>query len=273
MPSGKSSQESLWQEASQQSVAQEAPPASIADDPNAPHPEIIVPPPAGKHHRGLVTGVLNLLVLVVSVILIVWISLDTFKKIDFLDSHPYMTFQLWVCVFFITDFFVGLYYADDRWRFFRHRFIFLLLSIPYLNIINQLDITLSPDAIYFIRFIPLARGALALAIVIGYLSSNAVTSLFMSYLVIMLLVAYFCSLIFFQREHGVNPQVNTYWTALWWSAMNMSTVGCNVEPVTVAGKIVAVILPVSGMIIFPLFTVYLTNYVTDLVQKGHNRRH
>ncbi len=145
MPSGKSSQESLWQEASQQSVAQEAPPASIADDPNAPHPEIIVPPPAGKNHRGLVTGVLNLLVLVASVILIVWISLDTFKKIDFLNSHPYMTFQLWVCVFFVTDFFVGLYYADDRWRFFRHRFVFLLLSIPYLNIINQLDITLSPD--------------------------------------------------------------------------------------------------------------------------------
>ena len=39
-----------------------------------------------------------------------------------------------------------------------------------------------------------------MSIVIGYLSSNAVTSLFMSYLVILLMITYFCSLIFFR--HG-----------------------------------------------------------------------
>ena len=43
--------------------------------------------------------------------------------------------------------------------------------------------------------------------------------------------------------------------------MNMSTVGCDISPVTVPGKIVAVVLPIMGMVIFPLFTVYLTNYV------------
>ena len=89
----------------------------------------------------------------------------------------------------------------------------------------------------------------------------------MSYLAIMLLVVYFCSLIFFQREHSVNPQVGTYWDALWWAAMNMSTVGCYINPMTMAGKIVAVVLPVSGMIIFPLFTVYLTNYVSRNTKK------
>lgn len=229
--------------------------------------------PAAKpdRTRQFVTGTMNFVVLVVSLLLIIWISIDTFKQINFLENHSYMQFQFWVCMFFILDFFVGLYYAADRWRFFRHRIWFLLLSVPYLNIINLMQIDLGPDALYFIRFIPLARGALALSIVMGYVSSNAVTSLFMSYLVIMLMVAYFCSLIFFQREHGVNPEVGTYWTALWWAAMNMSTVGCNVMPVTVAGKIVAVVLPISGMIIFPLFTVYLTNYVTDAVQKNRNR--
>lgn len=218
------------------------------------------------------TGTMNLIVLVLSVLLIVWISVDTFKKIDFLSNHSYMKFQFWVCMFFILDFFVGLFYANDKGKYFRHRIVFLLLSIPYLNIVNQMNIHLSPDALYFVRFIPLARGALALSIVIGYLSSNAVNSLFMSYLVIMILVGYFCSLIFFQREHGVNPEVNSYWTALWWSAMNMSTVGCSIQPVSVAGKIVAVILPVSGMIIFPLFTVYLTNYVTNAIQKNRDHK-
>lgn len=211
---------------------------------------------------------MNVIVLILSVMLIVWISIDTFERVNFLNNHSYMSFQFWVCVVFIIDFFVEMHYSDDKWRFFRHRLLFLLLSIPYLNIINQMDIHLSHDALYFVRFIPLARGALALSIVISYLSSNAVTSLFMSYLVIMILVAYFCSLIFYQREAGVNPQVNSYWTALWWSAMNLSTVGCDISPVTVSGKIVAVILPITGMVIFPLFTVYLTDYVTRQLKKG-----
>lgn len=225
--------------------------------------------PEPKSERYIMT-IMNLVVLVLSAALISWISYDTFKRIDFLSNHAYMTFQYWVCMVFILDFFLGLYYADKKWSYFKRRFWFLLLSIPVLNIVNYLNITLSPDMLYFARFIPLARGALALAIVVGYVSSNAVSSLFASYITIMLFIAYFCSLIFYQREAGVNPDVNSYWTALWWTMMNLSTVGCAISPVTVAGKIVAVILPISGMIIFPLFTVYLTDYVSRSFKKNES---
>lgn len=231
------------------------------------------PPGSGKRHwhfRHDIVSVMNFIVLILSVLLIVWISIDTFENIEFLQSKSYMTFQLWVCGFFILDFFVELWFSQDKWSLFKRRIIFLLLSIPYLNIINYLEIPLSHDAIYFVRFIPLARGALAMSIVIGYLSSDAVTSLFMSYITIMLMITYFCSLIFFQREYGVNPDIQNYWNALWWTAMNLTTVGCYINPMTLAGKIIAVILPVCGMIMFPLFTVYLTNYVTQSMKKSQH---
>lgn len=215
----------------------------------------------------IVANTMHFIVLVLSVLLIVYISIDTFKKIQFLDNANYMTFQLWVCIVFMLDFFIEWFFAINKKAYFWHRLPFLLLSVPYLNIIASLDLHLSHDALYFVRFIPLARGALALSIVMSYISKNAITNFFMSYLTIMLMTVYFCSLIFYQREMGVNPQVDSYWTALWWSAMNMSTVGCYINPMTVAGKIVAVILPVSGMIIFPLFTVYLTDYVTRMMKK------
>lgn len=222
-----------------------------------------------KKHKGkkTVLTILNLIVLILSAMLIVFMSLETFKNVDFLENHNYMSFQLWVCIVFIIDFFAGLFYADHKWKYFKRHLIFLLLSIPYLNIISLLDINLSYDTMYFIRFIPLARGALAMGIVMGYLSSNAISSLLMSYIVIMVLMAYFCSLIFYQRESGVNPQVDSYWTALWWSCMNMSTVGCYINPVTASGKIVAVVLPIAGMVIFPLFTVYLTDFVSRKLNK------
>lgn len=223
--------------------------------------------PEPKSERIIMTF-MNIVVLLLSAALIAWISYDTFKRINFLENHAYMTFQYWVCMVFILDFFLGLYYADRKWSYVKRRFWFLILSIPVLNLVNYLDIHLSADALFFVRFIPLARGALALAIVVSYVSSNAVSSLFASYITIMLFIAYFCSLIFYQREAGVNPDVNSYWTALWWTMMNLSTVGCDISPVTVAGKIVAVVLPISGMIIFPLFTVYLTDYVTRSFKKN-----
>lgn len=208
-----------------------------------------------------VEWIMHTIVLILSILLIVYISYDTFRSENFLANHAYMTFQFWVCVVFVADFFIELIFARHRWQYVRHRFLFLFISIPYLNIVSALDIHLSPEALYFVRFIPLARGALALSIVFGYFSKNAITSFFMSYIVIMVMIVYFCSLIFYQCEQGVNPQVDTYWTALWWAAMNMSTVGCYINPMTIEGRIVAVILPISGMIIFPLFTVYLTDYV------------
>lgn len=228
----------------------------------------VAPQPPIKHKgEKAVLTIMNLIVLILSVLLIVFMSIETFNNVDFLQNHDYMRFQFWVCIVFIIDFFVGLFYAENRWKYFRSHLIFLLLSIPYLNIISLLDIHLSYDAMYFIRFVPLARGALAMGIVMGYLSSNAISSMFVSYIVIMVLVTYFCSLIFYQRESGVNPQVDSYWTALWWSCMNMSTVGCYINPVTVSGKIVAVVLPISGMVIFPLFTVYLTDFVARNINK------
>ncbi|MDE6334073.1 MAG: two pore domain potassium channel family protein, partial [Muribaculaceae bacterium] len=210
--------------------------------------------PSWRHSRtaSIVLWTIHTIVLILSVLLIVYISYDTFTSRDFLANQNYMTFQLWVCMVFILSFFVELIFSDNKWRYVGHRFLFLLISVPYLNIVTHYNIPFSPEAMYFVRFIPLARGALALSIVFGYFSKNAITSLFMSYIIIMLMIVYFCSLIFFQFEQAVNPQVDTYWTSLWWAAMNMSTVGCYINPVTDTGRILAVVLPISGMIIFPL---------------------
>lgn len=227
----------------------------------------------GKHPRGFViVRLCNLAVVILSVILIVWISRDTFNGINILTSDTYMHFQLWVCVFFILDFFVSLAYAGNRRHYFWSHLLFLLLSIPYVNIVWWLGLDLSHNAMFLIRFVPLARGALAIAIVFGYLSSNAISSLLISYISIVVLAGYFGSLIFYQWEHTVNPLVKTYWDALWWSCMNIVTVGCNIEPVTGVGKIVAVILPVLGMVVFPLFTVYITNFVQQMVENSRNRQ-
>ena len=46
--------------------------------------------------------------------------------------------------------------------------------------------------------------------------------------------------------------------------MNMTTVGAAIFPVTTVGKVLSVLLPASGMLMLPLFTIY----ISDLFRKA-----
>ncbi len=213
--------------------------------------------------RHIVLDVMHWMVLVLSVLLIMFISIDTFKHEQFLMSHHYMVFQFWVCILFIVDFFVELALSPvgSRWEYVRHRWLFLLLSIPVINIIHACDIVLTDEVMFFIRLLPLARGVLALVIVLDYLCSYRITGIFTSYVSVMLLVGYFGCLIFFECEEPVNPAVSDYWDAFWWGTTQMTTLGSSIYPVTVIGRVISAVLSIMGLLMFPLFTVYLTNVI------------
>lgn len=218
--------------------------------------------------RCVILAALRWIILILSIALIVFISIDIYNKVDFIHNAFYMKFQYWVCMVFIADFFIELILTPrgSRISYLRRRWIYLFLSIPYLTIINRYGIHVNPDVLYCIRFVPLARGALALAIIYNYLSRNQIKSILAIYITILLIIVYFASLIFFEREQPVNAMVSSYWESLWWSGMQVTTLGCDIYPVTVVGKILSVLLSVMGMIMFPLFTVYLT----DMIIRRHN---
>ena len=180
-----------------------------------------------RNYESRIYGILHILILLLSVFLIITISIDTFRNISFLNQGNYMEIQLWICSFFMFDF------------------------------------NFSSETYYFLRFIPLVRSGYALAIVVGWLSYNKISSLFISYVTMLMATVYFSSLIFFVLEHAVNPMVTRYTDALWWAFMDVTTVGSNIYAVTATGKILSVVLAALGMMMFPIFTVY----VTSLLQK------
>lgn len=219
-------------------------------------------PTSGTPHRHhYLLDILHWLIIVLSVLLIVFISVDTFKGINFLENRLYMHFQFWVCIIFMADYFIELPLATDRWRYLRTRFIFFFLSIPFLNLIDLFHINLTSEQLFFVRFIPLARGVLAMTIVVGAFSRNKLTSFLSSYIVILASFIYLGSLIFFYCEQGANAMVTDFGTALWWACMNATTLGCDIYPVTIPGKILGCILSVGGIVMFPLFTVYITSLI------------
>jgi hypothetical protein len=164
--------------------------------------------------------------------------------------------------------------SERKRRFLWRNFIFLLVSIPFLNIAKYSPATIPDDIYYLIRLMPLVRGGYGLAIMVGWFTRNRITNLMVSYVVSLLALIYFSTLIFFQLERGVNPDVTNYTTAIWWAFMNVTTVGANVFAVTSLGKILTVVLASAGMMVFPIFTVFITNKFQShfMAQTQHHER-
>lgn len=214
----------------------------------------------------VVTTVLNIAVLVSSLLLIASLSYDILTTNVYSPTSPVtLTVQLWVCVIFLVDFVVRVSLSANRGGYVRRNFLQLLFSVPYLNIVLFLSLNLPTEVHYVLGFVPLLRGGYGLVMLARWFTKYTTTSLMVSYLTILIVVTYFTSLIFFVVEQGVNPLVHRYWDALWWACMDMTTVGSNIIAVTPLGKVLSVVLAASGMMMLPIFTVY----ITDKVQRIH----
>ena len=66
----------------------------------------------------------------------------------------------------------------------------------------------------------------------------------------------------------MNALVTNYTDALWWAFMDATTVGSNIVAITAVGRVLSVVLAALGMMMFPIFTVYITNKITA----NHSRR-
>lgn len=202
--------------------------------------------------------ILNILVLAASLAIIFILSIELLSVQTLLSERFILHFQLIICTIFLADFFVRWYYRGGKLSFLGQNLIFLLVSIPYLNIIYSFTPTVSHSAWIALRLIPLARGIYGVTLIVAWMTRSRITNLLITYITILLLSIYFCSILFFFMEHSTNPLVKNYWDAFDWALMNVTTVGSNIFGVTRIGQSLAVILAALGMIFFPIFTAYVT---------------
>lgn len=217
-------------------------------------------------HR-ILPDFINILTLVLSLGLIIYISYDSFKGIDFTQDVPYMKYQLVVCCIFMAEYFYRIIIARHKIRFMFFAFPFLLISIPYFNIIQHYNIMLDQTLLYYLSFIPILRGLVALVFVVNFVTENISTTVFVSYALVLLPVVYMSALIFLQAEQPINPDVKNFWYALWWACMTFTTIGCYINPMTATGMVLGVVLSLLGIIMLPLFTVYFGQVVQTYSKK------
>ena len=181
---------------------------------------------------------LHLSAFMLSLLLVISISIDTFKGIPFYDDTSYLDLQFWIC---------------------------MLLIIPYLTIFNWCGVVLSSEMEFLFRFIPLIRGYISFTVIAYALMRDLTAGLLITYIVVLFSFIYYCSLIFYVLEVDTNPMVHNFWDSLWYSCMTATTAGCSIQAITPVGKVISVLLALAGMMLLPVFTVYLTN----IIRTGH----
>ena len=217
---------------------------------------------SGRIHNRIIL-VLHMIVLAAAIALIGLITYDTVCNISFLADPFYLECQFWICLLFIADIVIEWILSPHKWHYICTNILFLIVSIPYLNIIEHFNIQLSHEVLYLLRFVPMLRAGYVLMIVLKALSTDKISSMFTAYITLLVATIYFGSLMFFVEEHFVNPGVGTYWSALWWAFMDMTTAGSSINPITSTGKVIGGILSAEGLILFPVFTVYITHAITQ----------
>ena len=210
---------------------------------------------------------LDALAIFASLLLLLSLSLDIVHRKSYTLSPMVEELQLVVCMNFIIDYIVQTMMSRNPKRYFWRNIVLLLVSLPYLNLMEWGGADLPKGVYIFLKCLPMVRGAVGIYMLIKYITPSRVSAIMWSYIVLIVLVTYISSLVFYAYEEVVNHAVEGFGTALWGAGLNVTTVGAPLFAVTPIGKILTVLLPGLGMVLFPLLTVYVTHLVQRSVQK------
>lgn len=219
-------------------------------------------PRSGAQDEGFRNG-LEVLAVIAGIVLLVALSWEIIGGGDTRFSAFYLNVQLAVCIVFLLDFFVLWGAAERKARYLGRNLLFLLISIPWLNILGWCGVSVTRDWGVIVGLLPMLRAFLAMVIIVRWLTSdNKMRRMLVAYVFTVVVFTYISGLVFFEYESGVNPKLHGFGNALWWAWMNVTTVGAEIFPVTAIGKVFCIMLPSLGMMFFPIFTTYVLQEYT-----------
>lgn len=214
-------------------------------------------------------SVMETLAVLAGIVLLVALSLEIIGGKNLHFSTFYLNVQLAVCIVFLLDFFVLWSAAERKGRYFWRNLLFLLISIPWLNLLGWCGVTVTRDWGVLVGLLPVLRAFLAMVIIVRWLiKGNKMRRMLAAYVFTVVVFTYISGLVFYEYEAAVNPKLHGFGNALWWAWMNVTTVGAEIFPVTAVGKVFCILLPSLGMMFFPIFTTYVLQEYTHKKETG-----
>ena len=151
---------------------------------------------------------------------------------------------------FATDYVVRLALAPNRRQwFFKHLLDVAIVLLPLLRPLRLLRIVI------LIAALQKALGSAIRGRVVVYTVSGAVLLVFVASLAVL-----------DAERHAPDSDIQTYGQALWWSMTTITTVGYgDLYPISVQGRIIAVLLMIGGISLVGFITATLASWIVQRV--------
>ena len=202
---------------------------------------------------------LELLVLVLSIFslgalatdLLIPLAADTKALLQRVDDF--------ICAVFLVDFVIHLAIAPSKVNFMRTGWIDLLSSIPQVGWLRWGRV---------FRVFRIVRALRSVSAVYDHFSAERTRGTFAMVGLMTIVAVLFATIAVFELERDApGTNIHSGGDALWWAFATITTIGYGDHyPITIAGRIVAVVLVVFGLSFFGTFTALVASFFLEKTQ-------
>ncbi len=198
---------------------------------------------------------LNILVIILSIYVLTALLISVFFELPAQISRVLEFIDNTICIFFLFEFSIRFYRAENKWRFMRWGWIDLISSIP------TVDIVLAGRVFRLIRLLRILRAFRSTKHLINHVFRQKTQGAFTTVSVVAVLMIIFSTIAILQVEDDANSNIKTAEDAIWWAYVTITTVGYGDKfPVTTEGRIIAAALMTTGVGLFGTFTGFLASW-------------
>lgn len=197
----------------------------------------------------------NVLILVLSIYVLGALLIDTFFDLPEETTKLLQIFDFAICIVFFIDFCIQLYQAENKLKFMRWGWVDLVASIP------MIDFFRIGRLFRFVRILRIVKAYKSLHEFLDSFFLNKAQGAINSAMIVAILMTIFCSITILQVENHPDSNITTAGNSLWWAFVTITTVGYgDYYPVTLEGRLIAVVLMVTGVGLFGTFTAFVASW-------------
>ncbi|MEO6006014.1 MAG: potassium channel family protein [Opitutus sp.] len=202
---------------------------------------------------------LELLVLILSLYSLGALVVDLLVKLDPETSVMLRQIDDAICGIFLLEFLIHFYLAPSKTKFMRMGWIDLVSSIPEISWLRWGRV---------FRVVRIVRALRSVSAVYQHFSAERAKGTFVMVGLMSIVAVLLATIAVYELEHGQpTANIHTAGDALWWAFATITTIGYGDHyPMTMPGRIVAVILVVFGLSFFGTFTAYVASFFLEKAQ-------
>lgn len=207
----------------------------------------------------------DVFMLLLSLFVVVVLALDVVSNWSEQTVRILDRVDLGICIVFLADWAYFFARAESKKKYIKSRWLDLLSSIPYVELLRGLRVV---RVVRLVRALKLLRGLKGVVPLLRLITKNKQRTALVTYLLCTTVIYLYCSIGMLNFERGVNEKINTYGDALWACFTTMTSVGYgDIYPITTGGRMMAVLLVVTGLGLFSLVTAEIATLFIGYVQE------